>query len=106
MDLDLYSRILIGGGSIALVPERVYRYRRHPATMTAANSRTLVRLDEETAVCREVAAAAREKGWGRSARLARMRPTVRLNGVLESAKLVVDRQFRLARSAAKRSLTP
>ena len=72
--------------------------------MTAANSRTLVRLDEESAVCREVAAVAREKGWGRSARLARIRPTVRLNGVLESAKLVVDRQFRLARSAAKRSL--
>src|SRR3954454_10781550 len=41
MDVDLYSRVLLQGGSIALVPDRVYRYRRHAETMTAANSRTL-----------------------------------------------------------------
>nr|MDP9464371.1 glycosyltransferase [Actinomycetota bacterium] len=61
MDLDLYARVLLGGGTIVVVPERVYRYRRHAATMTAQNSRSLVRLDEEVAISREVMVAARGK---------------------------------------------
>src|SRR4051794_26472873 len=105
MDLDLYSRVLIEGGSIALVPDRVYRYRRHASTMTAANSRTLVRLEEETDVCREVAAVARTRGWRRSATAGRLRLTVRLDGLIESVKLIVRRQFRTAWTAARRSLT-
>src|SRR4051794_17472928 len=105
MDLDLYSRVLIEGGSIALVPDRVYRYRRHASTMTAANSRTLVRLEEETEVCREVAAVAHAKGWRRSARAGRLRLTVRLNGFIECVKLIVRRQFGTAWTAARRSLT-
>ena len=106
MDLDLYSRVLLDGGSIAVFPDRVYRYRRHAATMTATNSRSLVRLDEETQVCREVAATAGAKGWRRGARAAGLRVTVRANGLLESANLVAHRQFRTAWAAARRSLTP
>jgi len=104
MDLDLYSRILIDGGSIALIPERVYRYRRHAETMTAANSRTLVRLQEETDVSAKVAAMAGAKGWRRSTMAARLRPTVRLNGLLESGRLVVGHDYRMAWSAARQSL--
>lgn len=100
MDLDLYARMLLEGGSIALVPDRVYRYRRHSATMTAQNSRSLVRLEEEMAVCREVAASARSKGWQRSARAARLRLTARLNGLMEAARLVAERQLTSARRAA------
>ena len=99
MDLDLYSRILLSGGSIALIPDCAYRYRRHKETMTAQNSRSLVRLEEEVAVSLEVSAAARTIGWGRSARTARLRPTVRLNGLLEAARLAVGGQLRSAWSA-------
>src|SRR4051794_11897159 len=105
MDLDLYARILLAGGSIVLVPERVYRYRRHSATMTAQNSRSLVRLEEEVAVSREIAAAARRIGWVRSARSASLRVTVRLNGVLEFAALMVRRQFAAGVSAARQAIS-
>ncbi len=104
MDLDLYARILLGGGSIALVADRVYRYRRHASTMTAQNSRSLVRLGEEVSVSREVAAAARQKGWKRSARSARLRLTVRLNGFLEAGRLLVHRDVRTAATASRAAL--
>jgi glycosyltransferase involved in cell wall biosynthesis len=84
MDLDLYSRVLLGGGSIALIPDRVYRYRRHGATMTAQNSQSLVRLDEEVTVSREVAEVARSRGWTRSARSARLNGLVSAAGLLRS----------------------
>jgi glycosyltransferase involved in cell wall biosynthesis len=104
MDLDLYARILLSGGSIALVPDRVYRYRRHGDTMTAQNSRSLVRLAEEVSVSREVAAAAGEKGWRRSARAAQLRLTVRLNGVLEAGRLTAHRDLRAAATASRAAL--
>jgi hypothetical protein len=104
MDLDLYARILLDGGSIALVPDRVYRYRRHDTTMTAQNSRSLVRLGEEMAVSREVAAAARGKGWKRGARAAQIRLTVRLNGLLEAGRLLAHRDVRTAAAASRTAL--
>ncbi|MEY2524601.1 MAG: hypothetical protein QOJ66_3166, partial [Ilumatobacteraceae bacterium] len=85
-------------------PDQVYRYRRHKDTMTAQNSRSLVRLAEEVAVSREVLEAARTMGWHRSARTARLRPTVRLNGFLEAANLLVHGELRTARSAARKSI--
>ena len=103
MDLDFYSRILLGGGSIALIPDLAYRYRRHKDTMTAQNSRSLVRLEEEIAVSREVSEAARSVGWRRSARAARLRPTVRLNGLLEAANLLAHRQLRTALDAFRQA---
>jgi hypothetical protein len=103
MDLDLYARILLDGGSIVLVPDDVYRYRRHGGTMTAQNSRSLVRLAEEVGISREVAAAAATLGWNRSARFARLRPTVRLNGLVEAASLGVRGQLRSSWSAARKA---
>lgn len=103
MDLDLYARVLLDGGSVVLVADRVYRYRRHAATMTVQNSRSLVRLEEEVAVCREVAAEARNRGWMRSARAAQLRITVRLNGLLEAGRLAAGRQPSSARSAARQA---
>ena len=105
MDLDLYARVLLEGGTIVFEPERLYRYRRHGATMTVQNSRSLVRLDEEVAVCREVAAAARGKGWRHSYLAARMRPTVRLNGLLEAARLLAGRQMRAAFGAVRTAIS-
>lgn len=104
MDLDLYARILLRGGSIALVPDRVYRYRRHQGTMTAQNSRSLVRLGEEVSVSSEVAESAREKGWNHSARAARLRLTVRFNGLLEAVRLLAHRDVRAAATASRAAL--
>ena len=105
MDLDLYARMVLDGGSIVLVPGRTYRYRRHDGTMTAQNSRSLVRLDEEVAVSREIAAAARSMGWTRSARSAQVRLTVRLNGLQEAARLVLRRQAHDGLAAVRQAVS-
>jgi glycosyltransferase involved in cell wall biosynthesis len=103
MDLDLYARVLLEGGSIVIVPERVYRYRRHDATMTAQNSRSLVRVAEEVALSREIADAARDRGWRDGARAARTRITVRLNGLLEAARLLIHGRLRGAAKAMRQA---
>lgn len=82
MDLDLFARVLLAGGSIALVPERVYRYRRHDAGATRQNTRSGLRAREEALVIVEIVAVARRLRWRRSVRAGRLRPTVRLNGWL------------------------
>jgi glycosyltransferase involved in cell wall biosynthesis len=79
MDLDLYARILLAGGSMVLVPERVYRYRRHDAAASARHSRSSLRSMEENAVVGEVVEAARRQHWPRTARAAQLRVTVRIN---------------------------
>lgn len=82
MDLDLYTRILLSGGSILLDRTPVYAYRRHVGTTTAKNTAAFVRLGEETALARRTAEEAARRGWRRTRRAARMRWTTRLNGVL------------------------
>jgi glycosyltransferase involved in cell wall biosynthesis len=106
MDLDLYARILLEGGSVVLLGDEVYRYRRHAGTMTAQNSQSLVRLDEEVAVSREIAAAARARGWPRSGRSASTRWTVRLNGLVGAAGLISGRRIGTAMHAVRRAIEP
>ena len=65
MDLDLFARVLLGGGSIALIPDKAYRYRRHDASASATNTRSSVRAKEEAAVIREIVAAAATASSGR-----------------------------------------
>jgi glycosyltransferase involved in cell wall biosynthesis len=79
MDLDLFARVLLADGSIVLVPDKAYRYRRHSASASATNSRSLVRATEEAAVISEIVAAAAERGWVQTVRAGRMRVTTRLN---------------------------
>lgn len=106
MDLDLFARVLLDGGSIVLLSDHAYRYRRHGTTMTAENTRSLVRLREEVVVSQEVVAAARQKGWRRAAFAARLRVTVRLNGLLEACRLAVHGDFRAAWAAFRAVARP
>ncbi len=84
MDLMLYGRLLLAGGSIELEPRRVFRYRRHPSSETQQNSASLSRTDEEILACRELAAAASELGWSRASRAGRLRVTVRLQCAMQA----------------------
>jgi glycosyltransferase involved in cell wall biosynthesis len=79
MDLDLFARVLLADGSIALIPDKAYCYRRHVAATTAQNTRSSVRAAEEAAVIREIVAAAAQRQWRQTARAGRLRVTVRLN---------------------------
>jgi glycosyltransferase involved in cell wall biosynthesis len=89
MDLELYGRTLLSGGSIVLEPAPVFRYRRHDQSMTQLNSATMMRTVEETEVCRMLAGEAERLGWRRAAREGRLRVTVRLQALMRLAQFVM-----------------
>lgn len=82
MDVELFSRILLHGGTFIVDRTVSYAYRRHDGTVTAQNGRQFTRLAEETAIARQIAHQARSNGWRRTAFAARLRWSVRLNGAL------------------------
>lgn len=101
MDLELYARLLLGGGTIVLEPRSLFRYRRHAGTATEANSASLVRTAEETALCGELAREAAGRGWRAAARAGRWRVTVRLQALVRLAGLVARRRWRDAARAGR-----
>jgi hypothetical protein len=101
MDLDLYARVLLNDGSIALEPSKVYRYRRHGGTATEANSASLLRTQEETDMLRLLARSAADRGWSVAAREARWRITVRLQALLRMAGSLLHGRWRHASSALR-----
>ena len=106
MDLDLYGRMLLQGGSIALDSRRTYHYRRHGGTMTELNSSSLLRTEEETAVVVEMTRAARGLGWHRAVRAGRWRVAVRGQALLRVPGLVLRRRFGTAGRAVLLALRP
>ena len=96
MDLELYGRILLTGGSIALEPAPVFRYRRHEQSMTQVNSASMVRTVEETEVCRMLAAEAEQLGWHKAAREGRVRLTVRLQALMRALQFALHGRIRAA----------
>jgi glycosyltransferase involved in cell wall biosynthesis len=89
MDLDLFARVLLADEAVVLVPDRVYRYRRHADSMSARNTRSGKRHCEEVAVIKEIVAAARQRRWRRTVLAGSLRVTVRVNAAL--ARLDVTR---------------
>jgi glycosyltransferase involved in cell wall biosynthesis len=106
MDLELYARTVLAGGSIALERRPVYRYRRHADTTTERNSAGLVRTEEETALCKALAAEATRKGWYRAARAGRRRITVRAQALVRLPALLRARRWADARRLARLALAP
>jgi len=106
MDLELYARTLLAGGSIALERRPVYRYRRHADTTTERNSAGLVRTEEETALCKALAAEATRKGWYRAARAGRRRITVRAQALVRLPALLRARCWADARRLARLAFAP
>jgi glycosyltransferase involved in cell wall biosynthesis len=82
MDVELFARILLHDGEFVVDRTVSYAYRRHEGTVTAQNGRQFTRLAEETAIAQIIADQARAKGWRRTAFAARLRWSVRLNGLL------------------------
>lgn len=82
-DLALLMDIAFEGGSLAYNPELAFSYRRHGSS---ASQKTLLdgrRFRDERSYYRTAAALAREKGWTRTARTARIRLMSRLHAVTE-----------------------
>jgi len=106
-DLDLDGRILMAGGSFALLPEPVYRYRRHAAMTTEHNfAGSIVRTAEERAVCRRLGARAAAMDWRRATRARRWRITVRLQALMRCADPCRRGRFGVAVRLARLALRP
>lgn len=101
MDLDLYSRVLLAGGRIALEPRQLYRYRRHAGATTESQSSSMLRSAEETELCRELRSIALSIGWRTAAREARWRFTIRLQALQRVPALVARRRWAEVRRAAR-----
>jgi hypothetical protein len=92
LDLAFLTDLLLDGAEIVGVPDVAYRYRRHRESQTAQLSATSARHDEEVAFHRDVAGRAAVAGWARSARAARLMPSVRLHAGLRTVESVLLRR--------------
>lgn len=81
LDLDLYLRILLAGGSAVLFAEPAVEYRRHRGSLSSAQALDGSRFAEELAYFAEAAALAEAACWPRAARAARWHWTSRLHSV-------------------------
>jgi glycosyltransferase involved in cell wall biosynthesis len=79
LDLDLTGRLLLDGDMLMGVPDALYAYRRHPASATAEQTRTLLRFREEIQLFGELAAAGAKTGWWKAAATGRSRTILKLN---------------------------
>ena len=78
-DLEMLSRLLLDGETIAGTRRRAYAYRRHAESATAVQTEDLSRFEEEVAVMDRIATHARERGFLDAARVAERKAIVRLH---------------------------
>lgn len=79
MDVELTTQLLLDGEEIVGVPDRCYRYRRHDENQTELLTRTQHRYREESEFLDRMAVTATERGWHRSAAVARRKAVLKLN---------------------------
>lgn len=80
LDLDLYSRTLLAGQTIAgITGTPRYAYRRHPGSATAIFNSNLHRFEEEVSTYDLIAELALAAGWHAAAAVARRKVIIRLH---------------------------
>ena len=99
-DLELLTRLLFDGETLAGSRAAHYAYRRHEANTTAQQTESLLRVEEEFAVFDRIAARAEELGWRRAAGVSRRKVMLRLH----LAWRVASELARLRPGAAGRAL--
>lgn len=104
LDLVIKTAILTEGGSLALLPDVVFEYRRHDESASSYTAKDGSRFDEERAFYRRAAAQMRELGWRRAERAARRRLTSRLHAASKLPAALVHRD-RVAISALSKHAT-
>lgn len=86
LDLDFFTRILLGGGTIVGLPAVAYAYRRHADNATTAYTESLLRFEEESQLHDQVAQLARERGWPEVARVAAGKRVIKLHLLFRMAQ--------------------
>ncbi len=80
-DLALLLDIAAEGGSLLVLDEIAFGYRRHAGSDSSVKAATGARFDEERSFFRDSAERFAALGWGRAARVARWHLSSRLNAV-------------------------
>lgn len=106
LDLDLYLRILLGGGRAVLLEQPGIQYRRHAASLSSSQAVDGSRFAEELAYFAEVAAVLEGAGWPRAARAARRHWTSRLHAAVKVPGLLAAGRHRTAASMARIAVAP
>lgn len=104
LDLALLARIVLDGGSMLLLSDSVFCYRRHAASASSLAAVRSDRFEEERQVTWEIAQAAAARGWLGAARAARLRPTSRLHAVLQLPRAARTRDGVAARGLLRHAL--
>lgn len=97
-DLDLWSRVLLSGRSMAGTRgPAAYAYRRHAAQTTAVLSGNLDRFGEEADVLDVIAGRADDRGWPSAAAVARAKTVLQLHVLFLMAQAIARGSIRRAR---------
>jgi len=96
LDLDLFLRILLDGGSCVLLEHPGIEYRRHRASVSSSGAADGSRFDEEVAFFRQTAEVMTKAGWPRAASAARKHWTSRLHALAKVPSAVATGNPRAA----------
>lgn len=94
LDLDLYLRILLDGGSCLLLQQPGIEYRRHSVSLSSTAADDGSRFAEEARYFARVAEVMTGTGWRRAARAARWHLTSRLYAAAKLPLLIGWRNWR------------
>ncbi|GAA2058621.1 hypothetical protein GCM10009820_20820 [Leifsonia soli] len=103
LDLNLQLEIVLDGGALVVLPDAVFRYRRHGASVSSWTASDGTRFDEERAFFLSSAAVLDERGWRRAAQVARAHWSSRFNAVTRVPSAL--RNARGLRSLARHAIT-
>ncbi|WP_367133589.1 glycosyltransferase [Saccharothrix sp. HUAS TT1] len=103
-DLAWSIDMLIGGGTLALDPTPVFRYRRHASSHSSIGAHGVRRFDEEQRYYAAAAEQLAKAGWHKAARAARLHLLCRGHITKSALDAAVARDLKLAKSLAGRAI--
>lgn len=103
-DLAWTIDMLLGGGTLAMDPTPVFRYRRHMESHSSVGAKGVQRFDEEQGYYAYAAKQLKAAGWTKAARAARLHLFCRGHLSKSTLDSVASRDFKLAGQLAKRAI--
>ncbi|KRC52237.1 glycosyl transferase family 2 [Leifsonia sp. Root227] len=91
LDLNLQLDIVLDGGSLLLLPDHEFRYRRHSGSVSSWTAQDGSRFDEERAFFLTAAAVLKKHGWRRAARVSSAHWSSRLNAATKLPSALAKR---------------
>lgn len=104
LDLALQLDIVLDGGSLVLLPEHAFRYRRHAGSVSSWTAQDGTRFDEERAFFLDAKKRLTARGWRRAARVAGAHWSSRLNAATKLPGAVAKRDGAGLRALARHIL--